>query len=231
MVFDVQPDTMDSLQAPYQNGKRKCLSRDMDPFLLYHQDLKLVQIRLRTKRCAEVVHSHVVREGHSVPLSSVRRVLERSLMIKKRSPWKKSHLSPKRPLVNNPGDLVQIDTIHLWKDGSPKAYIYTLIDVQSRWCYAFATNKVGCRNSLKLVKEAQKHAPFRFKKIQTDNGPEFTKNFTKRVGFSHRHSRVRKPNDNAHVERFNRTIKDECIRYLGTDIKVLNKAINTFRIY
>lgn len=50
--------------------------------------------------------------------------------------------------------------------------------------------------------------------VQTDNGPEFGKwlhDQLKVKGASLRHSRVRKSNDNAHIERFNRTIQEEML--------------------
>ena len=50
--------------------------------------------------------------------------------------------------------------------------------------------------------------------VQTDNGPEFGKWFHDQLsskGIALRHSRVRKSNDNAHIERFNRTIQEECL--------------------
>ncbi|PIR60412.1 MAG: hypothetical protein COU67_02150 [Candidatus Pacebacteria bacterium CG10_big_fil_rev_8_21_14_0_10_44_54] len=48
--------------------------------------------------------------------------------------------------------------------------------------------------------------------IQADNGSEFSENLyinLKKVSVKFRHTRVRKPNDNAHVERFIRTIQEE----------------------
>jgi len=60
--------------------------------------------------------------------ASVKRTLERQGLIRKRSPWKRWHFEQERPLALKPGDLVQIDTIHL----IPGAlYIYTLIDIFS----------------------------------------------------------------------------------------------------
>ena len=50
--------------------------------------------------------------------------------------------------------------------------------------------------------------------IQTDLGSEFSTWFTHGLwsrGIKHRHSRVRQSNDNAHVERFNRTLQEECL--------------------
>lgn len=55
---------------------------------------------------------------------------------------------------------------------------------------------------------------FPFKMVQSDNGAEFQKHFQGRLnskGIKTRHSRVRHPNDDAHIERFNRTLRKECI--------------------
>ena len=76
--------------------------------------------------------------------------------------------------------------------------------------------------------DARLVAPFVFKTLHSDHGPEFSKWFTKRIlerGMAHRHSRVRQPNDNAHLERFNRTIQEECIIRLPRKIVVWRKEI------
>ena len=60
---------------------------------------------------------------------------------------------------------------------------------------------------------AQDKAGFRVMLFLSDIGPEYSKWFTDRMtsaGIASRHSRVRRPNDNAHIERFNRTIQEEC---------------------
>ncbi|HTU44241.1 MAG TPA: transposase [Bryobacteraceae bacterium] len=50
-------------------------------------------------------------------------------------------------------------------------------------------------------------------------------------GLSHRHSRIRTPNDNAHIERFNRTIQDECINRIPKDFKLWQKEIPEYLRY
>ena len=70
--------------------------------------------------------------------------------------------------------------------------------------------------------------PFPFLTLQSDHGPEFSKWFTKQLtarGLSHRHSRIRTPNDNAHLERFNRSIQDECIRKMPRSLRIWRKEI------
>ena len=107
-----------------------------------------------------------------------------------------------------------MDTIHVGPADQRRFYVYTLIDLTSRWAFAWVSRRINTHRSLSFVKLAQRAASFQFKMIQTDNGPEFSKWFSQRVGelgLTHRHSRVRQSNDNAHVERFNRTLQEECL--------------------
>ena len=189
---------------------------------------KIFHKRLETKRCAEVVYQELRNEGVSVSLSSVKRVLDRTGLLKKRSPWKRYHAPTSRPEVKKPGDLVQIDTIHLTTGEKKKIYVFTLLDVYSRWAYAKAYPRATCTTSLSFVREAQKYAPFQFTMLQSDHGSEFSSHFTERIKISHRHSRVRRPNDNAHLERFNRTLQEECLDHIQKNVPTLNKALKLY---
>jgi transposase InsO family protein len=174
------------------------------------------QARISSRnRCAIVVHDDLKDAGIAVSLSSVGRTLKRLGLTKKRSKWKRIHPSIPRPHATRPGALVQMDTIHFvdWNTGE-RFYIYTIIDLCSRWAYAEVHDKLSQAMSLKVALRAQAQAPFRFEMFQTDNGPEFQSYFRKMLAsrqIALRHSRIRKSNDNAHVERFNRTIQDECL--------------------
>ena len=185
----------------------------------------IVKTRVEVRRSAEVIHAILAERGVEVSLSSVKRTLDRHHLIKKRSPWKRYHPPSDRPIADRPGVLVQADTIHLMRSDGTRIYIFTLVDLYSRWAYAWATERVNTRTALLFVKRAQKLAPFLFDCIQTDHGPEFSSFFTERVSIRHRHSRVRKPNDNAHVERFNRTIQAELVRALPVDVYAINKKL------
>ena len=171
---------------------------------------QIVEIRLEHNRSAEVVHKRLKDErGIDVSLSSVKRTLDRRGLLRKRSPWKRLHRSVQRPEALKPGDLVQVDTVHLMRADQTKVYIFTCLDVYSRWAYARAYTSPNTRNAIDFLKRAQADACFTFKMIQSDNGPEFSTHFTERIPQTHRHSRVRRPNDNAHLERFNRTLQTE----------------------
>lgn len=168
----------------------------------------IIAERIKHHRCAEVIHYTLVQRGLTVSLSSVKRTLKRHGLLKEKSPWKKYHRSGGRPVALAPGSLVEVDTIHFWV---PKRfYVYTLLDVYSRWAYAAVRKHATTKDSLWFVRHAQNEASFSFSTLQSDHGSEFARGFSQRIGVVHRHSRVRKPNDNAHLERFNRTLQDEC---------------------
>lgn len=175
----------------------------------------IVDERLKRNRCAEVVHEDLKEQGIRVSLSSVKRTLARHELLKRKSKWARVRESLHRPEVVAPGSLVQMDTVHFvdWNTGK-RFYIYTIIDLYSRWAYAEVHDKLSQAHSLKIALRAQAKADFRFVMMQTDNGPEFQKYFHDMLAarkIALRHSRVRQSNDNAHVERFNRTLQDECV--------------------
>lgn len=191
---------------------------------------KIFHKRLAIKRSAEVVHRELINEGVFVSLASVKRTLDRLGLLKKRSPWKRYRVPIDRPNAARQGDLVQVDTIHL-PTPEGRIYVFTILDVFSRWAYARAYRRATARTAMNFVKLAQKEASFPFKVLQSDNGSEFSGWFTDHINSVHRHSRVRRPNDNAHLERFNRTIQEECLDKVSKNIRDLNVAIPKYIKY
>lgn len=191
----------------------------------------IIAYKKKYRRCSEVIHRHLLQDGFTVSLNSVKRKLDDAGYIKKRSPWKRLHLSVDRPIAASPGDLVMVDTIHLMVSKTKRIYVYTLIDVYSRWTYAWAVDRISARKSVAFLKRAQGMASFSFRCIQSDNGPEFSQHFTERVKILHRHSRVRKPNDNSYLERFNRTLQEECLDQLPVTVKRFNLALPKYLEY
>ncbi len=194
----------------------------------------IIDQRQKNRRCGAVVHEELKRSGISVSLSSVHRTLSRAGLIKKRSPWKRPHDYTPRPEVQNAGDLVQIDTIHIIAPSGSRIYIYTLIDLYSRFAYAKVVSKIGAVETCSFLEEAFNTLPFDVSLIQTDHGPEFSTWFTHfcvRNNIVHRHSRVRKKNDNAHIERFNRSIQEECLDRIPNTIKRFEKEVPLYLSY
>lgn len=192
---------------------------------------KIVEKRLEHNRCAEAVHQELKNDGIDTSLSSVKRTLERRYLIKKRSPWKRYHPHVDRPYPLKSGDLVQIDTVHRMISEKKRLYVFVLIDVYSRWVYAKAYEKMSGRHTIRFVNEAQRNASFHFQMLQSDHGPEFSKWFTSRIQKDHRYTRIGKPNDNAHIERVNRTIQEECLDKLPNDVKKINCELKKYLQY
>lgn len=192
---------------------------------------KIFQQRIKNRRCAEVVHQELINQGIVTSLSSVKRTLDRHGLLKKRSPWKRYHPHVDRPYPLKAGDLVQIDTIHLMISKKKRIYVFVLIDVYSRWVYAKCYPKMNSKICLNFVREAQRLASFKFDMLQSDHGPEFGKWFVTQIKKSHRYTRIGKPNDNAHIERFNRTLQEECIDKVKTNVGVINCALEKYLRY
>lgn len=194
---------------------------------------RIIELRQTLKRCAPVIHQHLLLEGYTVSLSSVERLLRRLGMTRKKryASW----YSPlPRPIPDAPGSLIQMDTIHFVKADKSRFYVYTLIDVYSRLAYAVYYPKLSQQVSYEVILQAQKQFGFSFSMIQTDNGPEFKDWLQGALGRSHmkiRHSRIHKPNDNAHIERFNRTIQEECFNNSLPNESVITKELTAYLDY
>lgn len=192
---------------------------------------EIVNRRNAHQRCAKIIHQELANDGTVVSLASVKRVLKRQKLLRYKSPWKKWHVSPRRPQAINPGDLVQLDTIHMVPKTGKRWYIYTLIDLASRWAYAKVSTQISASLSVAFVHEAQRHAPFSFAMLQSDHGSEFSKRFSMSTRTKVRHSRLRRPNDNAHIERFNRTIQEECFAKVPDTPAAYQEALGRYLIY
>jgi transposase InsO family protein len=198
---------------------------------------RILVLRRTYGRCAEVVHAMLLREGVTVSLSTVKRVLLRHGMIRQRSPYKRWHQSGERPKVEKPGDLVEIDSIHVWQRGHYVSFIIAALDCFSRWAYARVLPGLACPASARILFAAQKASGVQFQTVQSDHGPEFTSFFTMRLnkaGIQHRHIRVRKPNDNAHIERFNRTLQEDLagdLQRFGHNVQRLNHTVIRYLDY
>lgn len=193
---------------------------------------RILTLRAERRQCAEIVHYRLGQEGVVVSLSSVKRVLRRHHQSRF-SKWKKWHRSTPRPEAKKPGDLVEIDTIH---DRAPweRLYLYTLIDVWSRWAVAWPVLHIGAEPSVRFLRRAQEALPFPIRTIQSDHGSEFAKHFTKgctATGIIHRHIHVRSPNENGHLERFNRTIQEECLRRTARSLRNWQREVPEYLRY
>lgn len=93
---------------------------------------------------------------------------------KKKAQKKKKHT--KVVVVDNPGDHTQMDVkyqTHLLMN-KEKAYVYNFIDHASNWSFKYAYSRISAENTHDFIQRILQVCPFVIKRIQTDNGIEFT---------------------------------------------------------
>lgn len=238
--FGVEPSTISRwCKLPFATGFHELHTRSScpktHPNALRREIVEaIIEKRVGRRRCGQVIHQELLREGVSVSLPSVQRTLSRLGMLKKRSPWKRPHDYTERPAVTHPGALLEADTVHIMLPDGSTLYVYTLIDLYTRWAYAEIATRISGAQSVRFVARAKAGAPFPFSMVQTDNGGEFQKMFRFRIyklGMQHRYSRVRQSNDQAHIERFNRTIQEECLDRTAHTLRHFRRALQSWLPY
>jgi len=120
-----------------------------------------------------------------------------------------------------PGDLVQIDAISIFIK-SIRKYLITAIDLKSRFAFSYAYDRLSSLNARDFMQKLQYVSPFEIKRIQTDNGAEFNKHFRRyiqEIKLVHFHNYPRRPQSNAYIERFNRTIQEQFVQWHYYDLK------------
>jgi len=198
---------------------------------------RVIELRHKLKRCAEVVHHYLGLEGIKISLSSVRRIFRRHHILDRKPyeirPYRRNI---RRPTASAPGRLVETDTVHLLDPMTGKRkYVYTVIDLYTRMAYARVYERIYQHPTIETILLAQKHFGFKFETVQSDNGLEFGRLFKQTLeskGMKVRHIRVRRPNDNAHIERFNRTLRQECIgKYSARTTKQIQTDLDRYLDY
>ena len=188
----------------------------------------IIAERRSSGRCGRIIQLELADRGIKISLSSVNRTLRRHCLIRDRTKWKIPRKRIKRPLADAPGSLMQIDTIHFKRENGSRFYVYTMIDVYSRAAYAEYSPVCNEAASLAFVLKGRDYLGITISMLQADNGPEFLPGFEYMLNnldepIPLRHSRVRQSNDNAHIERFNRTLQEECLNKQPREDLALNK--------
>jgi len=114
-----------------------------------------------------------------------------------------------------PGDIVQMDTISIFTAGI-KRYIFTSLDISTRFAFAYAYKFNSSSNGRDFLHKFISVAPFTTIRIQTDNGGEFEKHFAQSCqehGFVHFFNYPHHPQSNGHLERFNRTLQEQFVNW------------------
>lgn len=131
--------------------------------------------------------------------------------------------------ANNPREVVEHDTVDL----GGGVYAYTAIDIFSKEpSVVIATNLEMATGASAFVQQSNFYGPTNLH--QSDGGSEFQTLFVAAVtrsGAQHRYSRPYKKNEQAHIENFNKSLRNECFprgEYQQKDIPKLQRQANEF---
>jgi transposase InsO family protein len=127
---------------------------------------------------------------------------------------------PKGLVARYPGHVVALDTFEEHINGT-RRYVITFIDLYTRFGFAFATTSHASLAAADFFALCCTVFPFAFTNVLTDNGSEFKKHFSAALldlHLTHFHTRPRTPKQNAHSERFNRTVQEEFANFHRSDL-------------
>jgi len=109
--------------------------------------------------------------------SSIARILKRNHKIKSKI-RKTRQAHPKHYSLEKPGDCVQMDVKYIpYRIGPNQYYLFNAVDDCTRWRFARVYEHKGVWETQDFFRKLLVTCPFRIKKIQTDNGEEFTNKF------------------------------------------------------
>lgn len=111
-----------------------------------------------------------------------------------------------------PGDLVQLDTMTVQPQPGRTLRQFNACDMVSRWGAGGLGRQASSRRAADFLTELQQRFPFPIRGIQVDGGSEFMADFEAACAARHIALYVLPPHSpklNGHVERFNRTWRDE----------------------
>lgn len=182
-----------------------------------------------------VIKAKLKREGYSVGETAIEGVLRRRGLWRKRrrKPVKRYREPYVGVFIKYPGQKTSIDIKYTPPIEGKRRYQYTIVDLYTRMTYRAIYDEKTPDNSASFLKKAIEYLPFRIKRVQTDNGLEFTlrmfPHFTsshpfeealKQRGIEHVHIPVATPRMNGVVENvhgrdeydFYSRLKDDCTK-------------------
>lgn len=177
------------------------------------------------------------RNGLMTSASTVGRIFKRKRLINKKISQKrrKAALHPRARFprgfrISSPGDMIQMDTKHINLIGSRKIYQFTAIDVLTKQRILRYYSSLASRNGADFLKNCLVEFPFKIKNVQTDNGPEFLKDFDKLCqakGIPHYFIYPRTPKQNTYVENSHGSDEKEFYRQgnVCSDLAVMQTKI------
>jgi len=138
---------------------------------------RVIELRKQTKLCAQKLHWRLIKEGLTVPVSTIGKILKYEDLVRKYRVKKIKYKYIKAE--RQKGELVEIDVKYVpGRIAGRRYYQYTAIDTASRWRYLQVYDEETSNHSVCFLKEVISKFQYKIQAIKTDNGSIFTNYYT-----------------------------------------------------
>ena len=154
----------------------------------------------------------------SIGLTTIGKIIKRRhftfeerISVKRRLKFKKLR-TKKSPHVTHPGFL-QMDSIIVFVNHERHLFM-SIMDIYTKYAFVVLVSSLSAKQATRVFQSFQQRNPTAIHTVQTDHGSEFLAGFHEYLGTSGIHHQFIYPNMpkiNGCIERFNRTIQEECI--------------------
>lgn len=181
--------------------------------------------RLGKEKVYPILKKYCEKLGLALPAeSTIGKIITRNYLFFSRSsyglhdPARKTPEKTKRSRVlkapkPEKGGYVELDTVET-RIAGVKRYTITAIDVKLKIAYAETFKGKSSRNARHVLEVLQSMLPVSIHTVQTDNGSEFLDEFEaycQAENIKHLFTYPHSPKINGVIERFNRTIQEDCL--------------------
>src|SRR3989338_3126636 len=113
---------------------------------------KVVEIRKKTKKCAQKIHWQLLKEGIRIDARTIGKILKKGGLVRKYRVKRVTYKYIKAE--RRPGELIEIDVKYVPGPIANKQYFqYTAIDTASRWRYLAVYDEQSTYNSIRFLRE------------------------------------------------------------------------------
>jgi len=210
----------------YRNAKKGRRQRKTHGYIVQ----RVLSIRREHHDCcgAKIVY-WLAKEGIELSRSTVYRILNKYLQL--RAKGRRNRRRGPVPQATCPRQVIQMDTVFFGE-----VYAFTAIDIYTREAQVVLRPDLTAREGAAALQTIMSYFGS-CQLIQTDGGSEFEGEFLEALpeyAERHRVARPYRKNEQAYIERFNRTVRHECLgwlRYSINDIPKLQADVDRWLDY
>jgi len=153
----------------------------------------VVKMRKRTHYGKERLHDELKDRGILIAVSTIGKILDRAGLLLKQRSYKTQKKHTRSYNLIYPGQRVQMDIKYVPAEKCPfgkRYYQYTVKDECTRMRYLAWHDSIWTQKAVQTLQEAEAFFGFKIDCVQTDNGIEFTFNYTAQLTAQHKEPKV-----------------------------------------